>query len=184
MGYDGTALTSNIVAYFKFHYHAEMLQQTICKSEKWKLKTFNRIDWDAYKKAFSTFSRCQCISICKLSHKLLNTNTQNYKYYGTSALCPCCQEDLESIDHMLSCTLVATKEYRASQLSELKNKMINIGTPEDLTMSMLHGIEHWEISNCDPSFCQKAPTYGSVQPTDILISQAYTEQRDIGRGFF
>ncbi len=172
--YDGTALTSNPSTYVKFHLYADKLQHTICKSENWTQEIFHRIDWEAYKKAFSTFSRCQRIGISKLSHKLLNTNNQNNKYYGTSALCPCCQMEPESFNHMLSCTS-ATKAYRTSQLQELKSKITQIGTPEDITVSILHGIENWEIGMYETSFRQRAPTCGSVRPTDILIIQAYTE---------
>lgn len=174
------SLTSNPSTYVKFHHYADKLQETICKSENWTQETFHRIDWEAYKKAFSTFSRCQRISISKLSHKLLNTNSQNNKYYGTSALCPCCQMEPESFNHMLSCSSDAPKAYRTSQLQELKSKLTQIGTPEDITISILHGIENWEISMYETSFCQRAPTCGSVRPTDILITQAYTEQRHIG----
>lgn len=145
---------------------------------------FPKIDWEAYKKAFSRFSRCQCISTCKLSNKLLNTYSQNI-YYGTSAMCPCCQTPTQSIEHMLSCLSDSTKEFRVSQLDELKQKIIKIGTPEDMAASTIHEIEHWETSLNDPSHRQRAPTYGSVHPSGILITQAYTEQtREIGWSCF
>lgn len=57
----------------------------------------------------------------------------------------------EPIEHMLSCTSEATKEYKASQRKKLKHKITNIGTPEDITASILHEIEHWEVGIYDPS---------------------------------
>jgi hypothetical protein len=43
--------------------------------------------------------RCHRISISKLTHKLLNTNYQNKKYYGKPL---CCIKSPETLNHMIS----------------------------------------------------------------------------------
>jgi hypothetical protein len=54
--YNGSALTSNISRYIKQQLYSDKLCNTICKAEKWNVKTFHQVDWEAYKKAFCSFS--------------------------------------------------------------------------------------------------------------------------------
>jgi hypothetical protein len=77
---------------------------------------------------------------------------------------------------MFMCLSDETLQFRSTQLKGLKEILKHIGIPDDLASIIIHGIEHWERSVYDPSFNQRGPTYGSVLPTDILLTQAYSEQ--------
>jgi hypothetical protein len=85
----------------------------------------------------------------------------------------------ETVPHIFSCPSEEASQFCSEQRAALKDKIIRIGTPEDVTSAITHDIEHWEISMNDPSYSQKAPTAGSVLPTVILITQAYSDQTRI-----
>ncbi len=86
--FDNSTLTSKMSTFSREQLTAVKIQATICKSEKWEEITFNRVDWDSYGRALSHASRCDRISLIKLSHKLCNTNYQNKEYYGNLIRAP------------------------------------------------------------------------------------------------
>jgi hypothetical protein len=137
---------------------------------------FNKVDGKAYEKAFQAEFRCKKISIAKLSHKLLNTNYQNSKYYCQPSTCPCCNHYEESYNHMLSCPLETTTAYRLNQIEKLEEHLNRQGTPPSITKALLRGITRWTERQMDPSSPQRSSTVGSLKPLDIAITQAYTEQ--------
>jgi hypothetical protein len=116
------------------------LKDTICKTEKWNKDLLNKVDWKAYGKVFQSISNCRRISMTKISHKLLNTNYQNKKFYGQPDTCPCCNQAAESFDHLLSCPSDSNTLLRAHRLEQLQNDLEMIGTPKIVTHAVIHGI--------------------------------------------
>ncbi len=55
------------------------------------IKILQKKHWDAHELAFKGLSRNSKNMVAKLIHKLINTNRQNHKFYGKSALSPSCQ---------------------------------------------------------------------------------------------
>jgi hypothetical protein len=81
-----------------------------------------------------------------------------------------------TVQHMVTCPSEETSQFRSTQLVIFKEKILCISTPDDIASTIIHGIEHLERSLYNPSNSQRSPTYGSVLPTYILITQAYSEQ--------
>ncbi len=122
---------------------------------------FHKIDWEAYRKALSRKSRNHRISWIKLSHRLVNTNVQNKKYYNKSDTCPCCDLYSETFNHLLSCLSEDTTAYRETQKQLLSMKLKAIPTPLPIVEAILEGIAQWEQQQFCPEIQLRAPTYGS-----------------------
>jgi len=106
--------------------HEDQLISKICQDNRWTKETFNRVDWETYKRALQEFPRSHRISLIKLTHKLWNTNLQDMWYYGESGLCPICNVDTEMIDHIFQCQApyavdIRTKAYKLFQENMAKS---------------------------------------------------------------
>lgn len=156
--------------------YCKSLKDAICKTEKWTEDLLDKVDWMAYGKAFQSISKCRNISLAKISHKLLNTNYQNKKFYGQPDICPCCNEEVESFPHMFSCPSDSMSNHRISCLEQLEDDLNKICTPKIITHAIIHGITQWTDRQNGPLALQKPPTFESIQPVNVLISQAYHEQ--------
>jgi hypothetical protein len=64
--------------------------------------------------------------IAKFIHKLVNTNHQ---FYGKSPLCPCCESQDETLQHILSCTSLGPADTRKHALLTLQTDLAAIDTP-------------------------------------------------------
>ena len=62
------------------------VQVTICKQEGWSTHQFNQVDWLAHEFAFQSTWSSKWVTFTKLVHNLLNTNEQNYRFYGKSEM--------------------------------------------------------------------------------------------------
>jgi hypothetical protein len=51
-----------------------------------------------------------------------------------------------------------------------------IGTPKVITHAIIHGITQWTVRQDEQLAPQRSPTFGSIRPVDVAISQAYQEQ--------
>jgi hypothetical protein len=142
--YDNSTLTSNMSSVLKDCLYKDSLKATICKTENWTPEIFQQIDWQSCAAALSCISHCQRISICKLSHKLLNRNYQSNKYYNSSDVCPCCLLQAETLTHMLTCQSLTVIENRSIQLQDMKTKLHEISTPDSLIDAIIHRISTWE----------------------------------------
>ncbi len=177
--FDGSSITSNMASILQRELQRERLQDTICKAENWSKSTFRKVDWVAYGKAFRSLSRVKQISISKLSHKLLNTNHLNQKFYGLSGACSCCEKHIETFSHMLTCSNNHFTPHYKDSLDNLQSALCKAGSPVQITMAIIHGISKWCSRQLDTTTQQKSPTIGTLNPLDIIITQAYTEQTTI-----
>jgi hypothetical protein len=73
------------------------------------------VDWKARRRAFTRLTKFQQLSVTKLIHNLAITNRQNHLFYGTSNLCPGCQLEEETFEHVIRCSLPATVQFREEQ---------------------------------------------------------------------
>jgi hypothetical protein len=174
--FDGSTLTSKLQQFISSQLYSKSLQDTICKNENWTCETFQLVDWNAYQKAFTSASRSHRISLCKISHRLVNTNSQNKKYYNKPDICPCCNLLPETFAHVLNCSSDETSIQRKAQQQLLKTKLLALQTPSPIVNAILQGLQQWERQQLDITLKLRAPTYGSVQPLSVAITQAFTEQ--------
>jgi hypothetical protein len=107
---------------------------------------------------------------------VLNTNSQNKRFYGQPGICPCCNLLEESFSHMLSCSSDSSNTHREIELENLQNNLMKQGTPQNITATIIHGIANWILKKSAFNIKQTSPTFGSVLAVDAAITQAYYEQ--------
>jgi len=98
--YDDSIITSkwyNILVKLK---HDNSLRDYIMKKTHWTLQQFEQVDWDAHQQAFLHQMQHQQISTAKVIHNLSNTNRQNHLFYQATSLCPLCQAQEETFEHV------------------------------------------------------------------------------------
>jgi hypothetical protein len=174
--YDNSTITSNLNNTLRNELYKKRLQETICKAEKWSVQTFERVNWPSYGRAFKNISRCRQNSISKLSHKLFNTNYQNNQYYGHEGKCPCCDEQIETFQHMLSCPSNLSTPHHQNQLEQLQTRLLKAGAPDAIASAIIHGISQWSLCQSGSITQQRSPYIGSLKPIEIAITQAYADQ--------
>jgi hypothetical protein len=106
-----------------------------------------------------------------LIHKLINTNHQNHKFSGKSALWLSCQIKEESWNHVFTCGSQGPMENRKTSIIELQKNLATINTPVALISAITHGMEMWERSQDI-----HALTVGSLHGSHVLLTAAFTEQ--------
>jgi hypothetical protein len=117
----------------------------------------------------------KCLT-AKLIHGLANVNKQNQLYYNASPVCPCCQEAEESFEHVLTCHSDLSSIQREQSLQALIKGLQLINTPEKVIEAMVAGTEAWIASSVNTIGRVHAPTAGSLNSGDILLTTAFTEQ--------
>jgi hypothetical protein len=102
--HEGRPLVSKIALIIKCALYSTAIRHTICKQENWTEVQFSSVDWPAHEVAYWLAWSCTRITYTKLSHKLLNTNVQNHRFYGKSHQCPCCNVLSETLLHVFTCS--------------------------------------------------------------------------------
>jgi hypothetical protein len=69
-------------------YYFPPLIEKLKKDNNWTDPVFYSIDWDSFQSAMNSMGSCEKVSICKLTNRLWNTNSQNHRYYGRAPNCP------------------------------------------------------------------------------------------------
>jgi hypothetical protein len=156
--------------------HCTGLRDYIIKKSNWSTPTFNQVHWDSHELAFTRLSHPNQVMVTKLQHNLVNTNSQNAKYYGKSPSCPCCLSNEETLAHVFSCTSKGSKEYRLKAISTLQADLASIKTPPNITAAITHGITMWVHHQTETDLQVHAPTVGSLWGPDVLLTTAFTEQ--------
>jgi len=153
--------------------HNNSLKAHIIKKTGLTELTFFKVDWKAHSSAFNKLTRYQRITTAKLIHQLSNVNKQNHLYYKTDPNCPICNRIEENFQHVLTCQDSRAIVYRTTRITQLETDLINIGTPPKVTKTILQGFNHWLTP---PAGCSRAPTTGSLDGPDVLLTAAYYEQ--------
>jgi len=83
---------------------------------------------------------CTRITYTKLSHKLLNTNVQNHRFYGKSDRCPCCNILSETLLHVFNCLAPDILTFRHKQQTILWNNLSLIDTLSQVLDTIKCGI--------------------------------------------
>lgn len=177
--HDSSVLTAKVHSTLVTQLHEDNLITHLMRKANWTRSTLNKIHWDAHERAFKRLPRYSQHSTAKMIHGLLNTNRQNHIYYGQSPLCPICQLEEETIQHVYTCSHPAAAQFRQNSLEELQQNLRNISTPSPVIEAILHGFTEWEQ---DPtSHDIRALTAGSLRGPDAVLTSAFHEQlRDIG----
>ena len=179
--YEGSTITTNLRTTMSKALHTTGFTDYLKRKHLWTNQAFNEINWDAHESAFSNLARTKQPMMAKIIHGLLNTNHQNNKYYGKPSTCPCCQSQEETLHHLYSCTQEGATDNREKALLKLQCALATIATPDRVIESIIHGIKQWVHHQENPATVLRAPTRGSINGPDILLTAAYSSQtRDIG----
>jgi hypothetical protein len=157
-------------------FHRNNLITYLKKKHGWSDVAFNTIHWDAHELAFKRQPRHTQIMVAKLIHKLVNTNQQNHCFYGKSPLCPCCQQSVEAVSHVLSCSSLGSTETRTTHLKVLQTDLKSINTAREVIDALIHGIKMWETTSTNSNMNVRALTVGSLRAPDVLLTAAFTDQ--------
>jgi hypothetical protein len=178
--HNNSIITSRLLQLVKSAIHDAPLRTHITSHAGWDDTTFDRVDWTSHEKAFNSHSRLHQISLTKLSNSLYHTNYQDNKCYQTSVLCPCCNQQVETLSHVFTCQSTTTTAHRTIAQTTLTKALETLQTPKKIIDTFLHGLSHWEQQQIDPDHTCILPFTGSVIPSDCHIVQAYQEQTKIG----
>jgi ribonuclease HI len=178
--FENSTITSKLPKLIHHGLHVQPLIATICKEAKWSKSTYDSVDWEAFGKAFTNLQKGRQVSCSKLTHGIINTNDQNQRFYKSTGTCPCCLDQRETITHLFTCQEPKTKANRNNLQSALVTALTKIRTPERILECIQYGLTTYEESQEDPSLDTRAPTYGSLKPVDISLTQAIHAQNTIG----
>jgi hypothetical protein len=120
--------------------HQPPLQLKLMKDNQWEPDTYRKIDWEAYGKAIKRFPRSHHISITKLSHQLWHTNRQARKFYVKSAICPLCQKEDETLQHVYMCQSTVRINIRNSAQDTLEAELTKQHTSRTVKDTILTNI--------------------------------------------
>jgi hypothetical protein len=173
--HSGSPLTSKFYTKITQALHEQNLITFILCRTNWTPRIFSSVNWEAHRRAFQWLTKDQQIPIAKLIHQQANTNRQNHLFYKTSPLCPCCQTEDETFEHLLTCSSPEPALHRTQAMEQLKAILVTINTPEKVTKALLLGIQQWIDKTSS-----YAPTFGSLSGLDILLADTWSDQRCIG----
>lgn len=154
--------------------YSKPLRDNIVKKEHWELNTFDKVDWKAYGRTFRKMSRTRQITWAKLSHRLLQTNSQNARFYGAEPSCPCCNKVEETYSHMLTCGSEVMTAERDRLLEVYCEVLADIGTPPKITSMLLQGLQSWCRTQQENLVVQVMGEQGTL--VDKACWEAYFEQ--------
>jgi len=172
--YDASVLTAKVQSTLVSSLHGGNIEMHIMRKANWTRTVFNKIHWDAHEKAFKRLPRYSQHSTAKLIHGLINTNRQNFLFYGQSALCPICQQTEETMEHLFTCPHPDAKKSRQQSLSDLQDNLRMINTPIPVIEAIIHGYTVWEQDPTRRSI--RALTAGSLRGPDAVLTSAFREQ--------
>ncbi len=155
------------------------LQNTVIKNEKWPVVVFSLVAWDTFSKAFRKLPRTRQIMYSKLTNRLLQTNSRNQRFYGTTGQCPGCGHPEETLAHDFTCPSEESSKAREESLGLYRESLENLAAPEAIIHHIMHGLTTW--SKVEQVLLKKqiAPSIDGI--TAPPLTQAYNEQtRKIG----
>jgi hypothetical protein len=158
--------------------HSSAIIDYIKRRAKWSDATFTSVTWEAHSMAMSSLKRVTQLRIIKLAHALYHTNYEAKKMYGTTDICPCCQQAVETFSHVFQCRDPDASTHRVSEKSLLETSLSS-NTPKQLTRMLLHGLEQWEAMETI-STSPKLLFRGCLAPAEIALIQAFHNQSAIG----
>jgi hypothetical protein len=110
------------------------------------------VDWAALQACLKGLTKVKLLLYCKLMHGILNTNEQNYTYYGKPSPCPHCKIHLESFTHVVSCPSPEVSAYRIQQQEILWKSLKSLQTPQIILQYIQKGVTLGVLdSTCDHS---------------------------------
>lgn len=175
-----STVTSKLPHRIHLQLHEEPLIKTICKEAGWDKPIHDSVDWLAFGAAFGSLPKGSQITYSKLTHGIINTNAQNKRFYNKDGNCLCCTSFQESITHMLTCQETHTLSNRRKQQDALIASIASQGTHKQIVECIEYGLLNYENMHYDGPVVCYPPTYRSLLPLDVTLTQAIHAQSTIG----
>jgi hypothetical protein len=175
-----STVTSKLPHRIHLQLHEEPLIKTICKEAGWDKPIYDSVDWLAFGAAFGSLPKGSQITYSKLTHGIINTNAQNKRFYNKDGNCLCCTSFQESITHMLTCQETHTLSNRRKQQDALIASIASQGTHKQIVECIKYGLLNYENMHYDGPVVCYPPTYRSLLPLDVTLTQAIHAQSTIG----
>jgi len=177
--YDSSIVTAKLRHVLVSHIHDKEIKVHIMRKSNWTPTVFQKVHWDAHERAFRRLPRFSQYITAKLLHGLVNTNRQNSMFYGQSPLCPICNQEEESTQHVFTCPHADATQHRNQCLEDLWKSLSSVSTPVPVIKAIVHGFTQW--SNAPTNTHIRALTAGSLRGPDAVLTSAFHEQvRKIG----
>lgn len=144
-------LQSNMAGKIKNSLTYQESTDKILQDTKWTSQTLTQVDWGSIDKAFTKITKPTRIKFTKLMFDLNQTNSRNHKFYGKTKICPSCNKQEETFQHITPFMRMA----RSLPLLTLQSDLENIFTLKKLTTlliqvlsKVLSQILHQRSGNC------------------------------------
>ena len=171
-------ITRDYASHIRQAVHTPHHQKYICEKENWTDDTYNTINWQAAGTAFAKRPLNSRIRLTKYMHNWLPLGETMKRIDPNSpTTCPSCKTVEETTDHIMRCGSETRHTKRQEQLIDLREKLDEIGTPDNLKEVMYTGIQGW-ISNSD----YQHPTARYSTGNKRLLQIAIRNQNHIGWG--
>jgi hypothetical protein len=113
---EGLPVIGNFRPIVRSDLYQPALQDTVIKNKKWPVAVFSLVAWDAFSKAFRKLPRTRQIMYSKLTNRLLQTNSRNQRFYGTTGQRPGCGHPEEALAHDFTCPSEESSKAREESL--------------------------------------------------------------------
>jgi len=124
------------------------LREKISERERWSAKTYDSVAWPAFSKAMEKVPRVRTITYAKLANGLLQTNSHNNRFYGSTSTCPHCNKCEETLMHVFTCMAPEVLEEREELLRIHARTLSDCGTPSEIVEWFHQGLQQWgRLSN-------------------------------------
>lgn len=117
------------------------------KNPTWTDDTFSSIAWEEHGHSLRALSTTYKRRIIKFIHEWTPTMAQQHRFDEDIApTCPCCNDQEESLDHMLKCPDERMETARNMAIATWSSKLIEssqLKTPEPITAALRLGLQQW-----------------------------------------
>jgi hypothetical protein len=154
--YDSSTITTKIKSVLVTSMHEDNIVAHILKKSRWTRRVFDKVHWDAHERAFSRLPR---------------PSKQNHLYYGQSSMCPICNEEEESVDHVFQCSHPEAVQRRQKCLDTLTTTLQQHRNPQPVIDAISHGFTSW--FQCTDPQAVRALTAGSLRGPDAVLTSGF-----------
>ena len=154
----------------------------VTKKNQWYNESvFDNVDWTAHGQALQRHEK-QRPTFTKLLHKILPLGHQVHKYdpkYPSN--CPTCHYEKEDMDHFWTCQSASRVAWRKQFLTELRQKLIELGTGTEirnLLLSKIKAVLEGENPNRvpeDPTLVELCAKQKEIHWDQLLLGRFATD---------
>ena len=134
--------------------NTKALRQHTEQRHKWPPQIWDTIDWDAHHFSLRRLTKSKNRTAKKFIHGWLPTLHKLHRYkQHPHSICPCCNTDRETNNHLLQCSWRTDAAFRMTQTALLTN-ILNPTSSPDTTLqdTVLLSIHHWMYDLPQPDF--------------------------------